>query len=62
MSAQKTARREGGFVLFGVVMLMAIILIIAPLMVRWLRTETGTPDEMAEQVIAQLVRFGIIAR
>ncbi|MFN3350039.1 adenylyl-sulfate kinase [Pseudorhodoplanes sp.] len=27
-----------------------------------LRTETGTPDEMAEQVIAQLVRFGIIAR
>ncbi|MFZ5692326.1 MAG: adenylyl-sulfate kinase [Pseudomonadota bacterium] len=27
-----------------------------------LRTETGTPDEMAEQVIAEMVRRGVIAR
>ena len=27
-----------------------------------LRTETGTPDDMAEQVIAQMVKLGVIAR
>lgn len=27
-----------------------------------LRTETGTPDEMAEQVIAEMARLGVVAR
>jgi bifunctional enzyme CysN/CysC len=27
-----------------------------------LRTETGTPDDMAEQVIAEMARLGVVAR
>lgn len=38
-SSQGVRRNEGGFILFGVIMLLAVILVMAPAMVQWLQRE-----------------------